>query len=72
MVTQTAHHPNVILNRESNKNHYKNNLTENFSKNSYSKTIKFQLFTTFKNKIEIEGVLFRHSGNPENVKPWKN
>ena len=72
MVTQTAHHPNVILNRESNKNHYKNNLTENFSKNFSQKLLNFNSSQHLKNKKEIKGVLFRHSGNPENVKPWKN
>ena len=34
-------------NRESSKNHKKNNLTENFSQNSHVKTIEFQLFGTF-------------------------
>ena len=33
--------------RESSKNHKNNNLNENFSRNSYVKTIEFQLFRTF-------------------------
>ena len=47
-------------NRESSKNHKKNNLTENFCRNSYVKTIEFQLFGTFsKNaKSNLRGDIF--------------
>ena len=38
---------NFTSNRESSKNHKKNNLTENFCKNSPVKTIEIQLFGTF-------------------------
>ena len=34
-------------NRDSSKNHKKNNLTKIFCQNSYVKTIEFQLFGTF-------------------------
>ena len=48
-------------NRESSKNHKKNNLTENFCQNSSVQTIEFQLFGTFsKNtKSNFKRVFFR-------------
>ena len=47
-------------NRDSSKDYKKNNLTENFCRNSYVKTIEFQLFGTFsKNaKSNLRGDFF--------------
>ena len=41
-------------NRESSKNHKKNNLTENFCQNSYVKTIVVRQPDFFSKKTEIE------------------
>ena len=47
-------------NRESSKNHKKNNSTKNFSQNSYAKTIDFKLFRTFSKNVKsnLRGGLF--------------